>query len=554
MSKPLSSHEASAFRGDPPTTLGRMDACLAAPSLHASAACRRVAVVGAGPGGLAAAMLLAAQGVRVTLFEKDPVPGGRTRTLETPEGYRFDLGPTFFLYPRILSEIFAACGARLEEEVELVRLDPLYRLLFEGGGGGAMTLDATADLERMEAEIAKFDPRDARGLRPFHEENRRKLVAFRPALERPFHSLLDMLRLDILSSFPLLRPHRSVDADLRRFFRDPRVRLAFSFQAKYLGMSPFRCPSLFTILSFLEYEHGIFHPVGGCGAVSAAMARVAERLGVEIRTSTPVERIAFAGTRAIGVEEGGRRHAADAVVVNSDFAHAVPLLIPDALRRRSWPDRKIAKARYSCSTFMLYLGIEGRLPGLPHHMMVLAEDYRRNIREIEAGIIPETPSFYLQHATATDASLAPAGHSTLYMLVPVPNLRGGADWAAEAPRYRRLALDRLRAVGLEGIEGRIRHERIVTPQGWHDDFAVGHGATFNLAHDFGQMLSFRPRNRFEGLQGVYLVGGGTHPGSGLPVIYEGARISVSLLAQDLGLAAHRASTTTLPEVAVPATA
>jgi phytoene desaturase len=511
-----------------------MNASIAAPALHANRH-PRIAVIGAGPGGLAAAMLLASRGARVTLYEKDEVPGGRTRTLTTPKGYRFDLGPTFFLYPRILAEIFATCGARLEEEVELLRLDPQYRLMFEGGGSGA-TLDATPDLARMEAEIAKLCPQDARGLRPFLAENARKLAAFRPALERPFLSARDMLAPDVVRSLSLLRPHRSVDQDLKRFFRDPRVRLAFSFQTKYLGMSPFRCPSMFTMLSYLEYEHGVFHPVGGCGAVSAAMARVAERQGVEIRYGTPVERIAFAGRRAIGVEAGGAHHAADAVVVNADFAGAIPRLIPDALRS-GWKDRRIAKARYSCSTFMLYLGVEGRLPDLAHHTVVLAEDYLRNIRQIESGEIPDRPSFYLQHAGATDPSMAPPGHSSLYLLLPVPNLRGGADWTREAPRYRELALRRLEeALGLTDLRGRIRYERAVTPQGWQDEFAVGFGATFNLAHDFGQMLSFRPRNRFQGVEGVYLVGGGTHPGSGLPVIYEGARISTALLAQDLGLA------------------
>jgi phytoene desaturase len=528
-----------------------MNAPLASPAIRTSAR-PRVAVIGAGPGGLAAAMLLAAQGVRVTLYEKDAVPGGRTRTLATPEGYRFDLGPTFFLYPRILGEIFAACGARMEDEVEMIRLDPQYRLWFEGSG---LTLDATPDMARMEAELRKFCPEDAAGLRPFFAENHRKLEAFRPALEKPFLSMLDMVGPELRRNLMLLRPHRSVDQDLQRYFRDPRVRLAFSFQTKYLGMSPYRCPSMFTILSYLEYEHGVFHPVGGCGAVSDAMARVAERLGVEIRYGTPVERIAFAGKRAIGVEvEGGRRQAVDAVVVNADFAGAIPRLIPDALRRGGWTDRKIEKARYSCSTFMLYLGVEGELPDLAHHTVVLSEDYQQNIREIESGIVPQRPSFYLQHATATDRTLAPKGHSTLYLLVPVPNLRGGADWAAEAPRYRRLALDRLKVLGLGDIEGRIRSERMVTPQGWQDEFAVGYGATFNLAHDFGQMLSFRPRNRFAGLQGVYLVGGGTHPGSGLPVIYEGARISVSLLSQDLGLAAHRATDTALPDVAMTSAA
>ena len=258
------------------------------------------------------------------------------------------------------------------------QLDPQYRLVFEG----SESIDATPDMARMEAEIARLCPADARGLRPFLAENRRKLEAFRPVLERAFCSPADVLGLDMLRSLRLMRPHRTVDQDLAKHFRDPRVRLAFSFQTKYLGMSPFRCPSLFTILSFLEYEHGVFHPIGGCGAVSDAMARAAARIGVDIRLESPVERIAFAGRRAIGVEVGGRHHAADAVVVNADFAHAIPRLIPDALRRR-WTDRKIGRARYSCSTFMLYLGVEGEFPDLPHHSILLAEDYRRNIRQIE---------------------------------------------------------------------------------------------------------------------------------------------------------------------------
>ncbi|WP_043337662.1 phytoene desaturase family protein [Belnapia moabensis] len=511
-----------------------MNAPLAAPALQASRP--RIAIIGAGPGGLAAAMLLAAQGARVTLHEKDEVVGGRTRTLTTDEGYRFDLGPTFFLYPRILSEIFSSCGASLEEEVALKRLDPQYRLIFEG----SETIEATSDIARMEAEIARLNPGDAAGLRPFFAENKRKLEAFRPVLENAFASPARFLSPGLLKSLPLMRPHQTVDQDLARYFKDPRVRLAFSFQTKYLGMSPFRCPSLFTILSFLEYEHGVFHPIGGCGAVSSAMARVAERLGVDIRLGSEIERISFDGRKATGVEIGGTRQAADAVVVNADFAHAMPRLIPDALRRR-WPDKRIAKARYSCSTFMLYLGVEGTFPDLAHHTILLAEDYRRNIGQIEAGEIPDVPSLYLHHPGRTDDTMAPAGHTSLYLLVPVPNMRDaeehGFDWEAEAPRYRRLALDRLKLLGLHDLESRIRYERMITPREWRDEYAVGFGATFNLSHDLGQMLCFRPRNRFEGVEGVYLVGGGTHPGSGLPVIYEGARISSGLLARDLGLGA-----------------
>lgn len=507
-----------------------MNAPLPAPALRRLRP--HVAVIGAGPGGLAAAMQLAAAGARVTLFEKDSVVGGRTRTLVSPEGYRFDLGPTFFLYPRILKEIFASCGADLDAEVELIRLDPQYRLIFEGQPG--TMLEATSDLARMEAAIAAIAPGDVAGLRRFMADNRRKLEVFRPFLERPFLRRRDMMTPDVMKSLPQLRPHRQVDQELRRYFADPRVRLAFGFQTKYLGMSPFRCPSLFTILSFLEYEHGVFHPRGGCGAVSDAMARVAERLGVEIRLDTPIERIAFTGRRAMGVETGGQHVAADAVVLNGDFAHAVPRLVPDHLRK-AWSDRKIAKARYSCSTFMLYLGVEGSFPQLAHHNVLLAEEYQRNIRQIQSGELPDAPSVYVQNPCATDPGMAPPGHSALYVLVPVPNLRHGCDWNAEAPRYRRLALDRLKALGLHDIEPRIRYERIVSPQSWQDEFSVGHGATFNLSHDLMQMLSFRPRNRFNDTEGLYLVGGGTHPGSGLPVIYEGARITAKLVQEELAL-------------------
>jgi phytoene desaturase len=508
-----------------------MTAALATPALHRPR--RKVAIIGAGPGGLAAAMMLAASGAKVTVYEKDEVVGGRTRTLTSPEGYSFDLGPTFFLYPRILKEIFSRCGADLEQEVDLRRLDPQYRLIFEQGGQ-AQQLDACADFARMEEQIARFSPEDAKGLRPFMEENRAKLAAFKPVLERAFTTAADMVRPDMLKALPLMKPWSTVDRDLGRHFRDPRVRLAFSFQTKYLGMSPFKCPALFTILSFLEYEHGVFHPIGGCGAVSGAMARVAGRMGAEFRLNTPVDRIVFEGKRAKGVEVGGTRHDYDAVVVNADFAHAIPKLIPDELRR-GWKNKKIGKARYSCSTFMLYLGLDIPLPDVAHHNVILSEQYRENIGQIESGEIPEIPSLYVQNAGVTDPTLAPPGHSALYVLVPVPNLIKQPDWPAQSARYREIALDRLKVLGLGDIRKHIKYERIVAPQDWESDFAVGYGATFNLSHELPQMLLFRPGNRFRDVEGVYLVGGGTHPGSGLPVIYEGARITTSLLAQDLGL-------------------
>jgi phytoene desaturase len=225
-----------------------------------------------------------------------------------------------------------------------------------------------------------------------------------------------------------MRPHASVDGDLRRYFSDPRVRLAFSFQTKYLGMSPFRCPSLFTILSFLEYEHGVFHPIGGCGAVSDAMAALARRMGVDIRLGTPVERVLYRNGRPTGVAAGGETVSADAVVVNGDFGHAVRRLVPEEQRRR-WPDAKIDRARLSCSTFMLYLGIEGDVGPLEHHTIFLAGAYERNIGEVSGGVLSEEPSIYVQHAGRSDPGMAPASHTSPLRARP----------GSEPPRGHRLA-------------------------------------------------------------------------------------------------------------------
>jgi phytoene desaturase len=502
---------------------------------------KRVAIVGAGPGGLAAAMLLSQAGAEVTMFERHDRVGGRSATLSgavPPGEFRFDMGPTFFLYPRVLQDVFAACGRRLEDEVELIRLDPQYRLQFEDGE----RLDATSDPVRMAEQIAKFSPTDALAFGAYMADNRAKLAAFRPILESAFNGMRDVLRPKLARSLPLLRPHRSVDQDLGRYFKNEKVRLAFSFQSKYLGMSPFRCPSLFTILSFMEYEYGVWHPRGGCGAVMSAMARVAQDLGTEIKTEAPVETLLFQGRRATGVRVGGKDLSFDAVVINADFAQAMTKLVPDDLRRR-WTDRRIASKKYSCSTFMLYLGIEGQVPELAHHTVYLSREYRRNVSEIDAGMAPPTDaSFYVQNACVTDPDMAPLGHSTLYVLVPVGNrVAGGADWPKVQAEFRAQTLKRLERIGIPDLSKRIRFEKMMTPRDWEDDMGIYRGATFNLAHSMGQILHNRPRNRFEDLESVYLVGGGTHPGSGLPVIFESARITSRLIAADLELQPRRAS-------------
>jgi phytoene desaturase len=493
---------------------------------------QRVLIIGAGPGGLATAMLLAKAGVEVTVVEKQSCVGGRTSPIEG-DGYRFDVGPTFFLYPQILEEIFTAVGRDLHREVPMKRLDPQYRLIFGAGG----ELLCTSDLERMVAEIAKLAPADGPQFRRFMAYNRVKLEKFAPCLQSPFLGWSSLLQPRLLAVLPYLKPWKSLHAELAGFFRDPRLQLAFTFQSKYLGMSPFQCPSLFSILSFLEYEHGIWHPIGGCNSLTRAMARIATELGASIRLNERVEEILFEGRRAIGARTVSGEQRADAVVVNADFGHAMRTLVPDGLRRR-WTDATIARKRFSCSTFMLYLGVEGRCDQLQHHNIYMTRNYRENLEDIEnRHVLTEDPSFYVENPGRTDDTMAPPGHSALYVLIPVSHQHPNIDWTKERGRLRQVALRQLARVGLTDLERRIRFERIVTPAEWENQVGIYRGATFNLAHNLGQMLHLRPQNRFEEFDRMYLVGGGTHPGSGLPVIFESARISSRLLLEDLGVTA-----------------
>ena len=488
----------------------------------------RIVIVGAGPGGLATAMILKRKGYEVTLIERQAGVGGRTGAIRE-DGYTFDIGPTFFLYPRILSEIFTYCGYDLWREVPIKRVDPMYRVVHEAGGH----LDVVSGEEAMKAEIAKLSPSDAANLDRYMRDNRKKLDVFRGVLENPFLSMTDFMRPNVLKALSKLKPHMSLERDLEHYFKDPRVRRAFSFQAKYLGMSPFKCPSLFTILAFLEHEYGIWHPVGGCNAVMQRMADIAVEMGVELCLEEEVTGIGFDGKKATSVTTNKQTIELDGLVVNADFAHVLPKLVPNDMRKK-WNDRKIEKQEFSCSTFMLYLGIEGSLDHVPHHTIVLAEDFEGNIDEIQVKkVLPKDPSFYVQNASITDDTLAPEGHSTVYVLVPVPHRTDNIDWKKEAVEFREKTLDRLELAGYPDIRDRIRYEKVVTPDDWEADMHIYKGATFNMSHNLTQMLCFRPHNRYEDLERVYLVGGGTHPGSGLPVIFESARISSDLLAKDI---------------------
>ena len=488
-----------------------------------------VIIVGAGPGGLATALLLAKAGLEVTIYEKQAKVGGRTSHIEQ-DGYTFDLGPTFFHYTEVIEEIFQAIGRDAHEELDLHRLDTNYRLIFGQGG----QIDCSSDLPEMKERIRELSgDGDAEAFDRYVLDNRRKLEFAKGALQGPWNGVGDLFSKRALKAARVLRPLRSVAGDLTRLFDDDRLMLAMSFQTKYLGMSPFNCPSLFTMLAFLEYEYGIYHPMGGLATVPIRMAEIAEEMGVTIHTGTPVEEILMDGRNAVGVRTEHGVHMADNVVVNADFAKAMVDLVPNSARRK-WTDEKLEKKGYSCSTFMLYLGCD-RTWETPHHQIYASSNYLSNLEDIENHRVTwEDPSVYVQNACVTDPQLAPEGGSTIYVLVPVSNVHENVDWSEISDEYRELVLDQVEnKLGFDGIRDHIVTERVITPEDWGE--VCYRGAVFNLKHGLDQMLFRRPKNRFGEIGNMYLVGGGTHPGSGLPVIFESARITSKLLLNDLGI-------------------
>jgi phytoene desaturase len=486
---------------------------------------KRVLIVGAGPGGLTAGMLLAARGHRVEIFEEKPHVGGRNAALRLGP-YTFDTGPTFLMLVHGLEEVFRDSGRRLSDCLELKKIDPLYRLRFPGG----VEFHPSDDEDRMVAEIERCFPGEGGRYRLYREQEGKKLDRVYPCLRHPYLSPFDFLRWRFLRAMPRIDAFASVYDRLAGYFDAEPLRVAMTFQAKYLGMSPWECPATFTILSLIEHRWGVFHPIGGLNAISRAMAKVIGEQGGSIRLGAPVKEIVVQGRRTTGVRlVSGETVEGDAVVINADFAWAMRHLVRPE-HRRKYTDARLAAMKYSCSTFMIYLGLETRV-GLPHHTILFADDYRRNVREVvETRVLSEDPSVYVQNASVTDPTLAPPGHSAVYILVPVPNQTSGIDWRRETPRFRDLVLRQVREkAGLPDLDRHIRAEAVITPADWESTYRIYNGATFNLSHTIDQMLYFRPRNRFEEFDGCYLVGGGTHPGSGLPTIYQSGRIAADLI-------------------------
>jgi len=476
-------------------------------------------VIGSGFGGLAAAVRLGARGYRVTVVEKLDAPGGRAYVYRQ-DGFTFDAGPTIITAPYLLEELWTLCGRRMADDVELRRIDPFYDIRFDDG----TVFRATADFEAMRAEVARIEPDDVPGFERFILESERIYeVAFHQLADQPFHRVATLLR----SAPDMLRlgGHRTVYAKVSQYFRNEKLRIAFSFHPLLIGGNPFTTTAYYCLVGHLERLHGVHFAMGGTGAIVKGLCGLIEGQGGTLRMNAEVEQIVVERGRAAGLRlVGGERIAADIVVSNADVGWTYSKLLSEHKRRR-WTDRKLKRARYSMSLVVWYFGTSKRFEDVYHHTMVLGPRYEGLLTDIfKRKLLTQDFSLYLHRPTANDPSLAPPGCDAFYVLAPVPNLVSGTDWAAEAEPYRLRIQQRLEETVLLGLGDCIVTSRLLTPQDFRDRFLSVNGAAFSLEPQLFQSAWFRPHNISEEIERLFLVGAGTHPGAGVPGVVSSARI------------------------------
>lgn len=486
---------------------------------------QKIAIIGAGPGGLASSLLLAHQGHEVTVYEKNDRVGGRSSLIQLDE-YSFDAGPTFFIYRYVLDEVFKKIGKKLEDYVVLKPIEPLYDLFFTN-----KVFRPYQDHSKMMKEIHRVFPGEENGYQLYLKKESRRLKKLLPVLQLPFHSPFQFLNPKVLSALDEIDFGKSLYQRLKKFFHQDELIFSMAFQAKYLGMSPWECPSIFSMLSFMEHEYGVYHVMGGLYQLNVAMAKLAKEMGVTIKLNQQVQKIETEKKLIHRMKVNQKWIKVDQVVINGDFSQAMQLMDDNAKPFR-YQNKQISKLKYSCSTFNLYLGLDKIFP-LAHHNIVFSKDYAHYVKELTKDLtLSNDPSFYIQNPSIIDPSFAPQNKSAMYILVPVPNLKANIDWIHVSQSYTEQILSRIEKLpGMKDLRKHIVKQHVLTPLDWQNQYHVYLGANFNLSHNFSQLLYFRPHNRFQGFKNLYLVGGGTHPGSGLPTIYQSALIAADLIGQ-----------------------
>ena len=490
----------------------------------------RVAVVGSGFGGLAAAIRLQAAGLRTVLFEARDKPGGRAYVYEQ-DGFTFDAGPTVITAPLCLEELFEVAGRRMADYVEMLPVKPFYRLVWPDGD----TMNYDGDGASMIEEIRRRDPGDVAGYERFVAYSKRVFdTGYDGLAATPFLRFSDMLR--VAPDLARLRADRSVYGAVAAHVKNPHVREALSFHALLVGGNPFDTSAIYTLIHYLERKWGVFFPRGGTGALVRAMVRLFEELGGELRLSTPVEQIEVdrsgPAARHLVHTAGRDPEAFDAVVSNADVHHTYARLYAGEPAARATGAR-LARRDWSMSLFVLYFGTD-RPYDVAHHTVVFGQRYEALLRDIFDGPrLPDDFSLYLHAPTVTDPSLAPPGCGSFYVLSPVPHLgKAQLDWDAVAPGYAERILGSLERL-MPDLRKHVVTRRWMTPLDFQQQLGAFHGSAFSLAPTLTQSAWFRPHNRDPKIPGLYIVGAGTHPGAGVPGVVNSAKATAGLVVADL---------------------
>ncbi|MEO0559239.1 MAG: phytoene desaturase family protein [Bacteroidota bacterium] len=486
-----------------------------------------VVVIGAGFGGLAAAVRLLVRGYRVTIVDRLDQPGGRARVSTVPgEGgeYTFDMGPTLITAPFLFDELWELAGERREDHVEMVPTTPFYRIRFDDGE----VFEYTGDREAMEREIARFNPDDVAGYRRFLAKSEQIFeTGFLELGHVPFGKVTDMAK--IIPSMVLLESHRTVYGLVAKYIKDKRLRQVFSFHPLLVGGNPFSTTSIYALIAYLERHWGVWYAMGGTGAMVTGIAELIERLGGTFRFGETVAQITAEKTasssRATGVRlESGEHIPADLVVSNADAAWTYRHLVAPE-HRKTWTNKKVDNTKLSMSLFVWYFGTDRQYEDVAHHTILLGPRYKALLDDIfENKVLANDFSLYLHRPSATDASMAPPGHDCFYVLSPVPHLESGTNWEAETERYRQAVERYLEATVLPGLSKHVTASLALTPKEFHEDYLSLKGAAFSIQPQLLQSAYFRPHNKSEDVDGLFLVGAGTHPGAGMPGVLSSARV------------------------------
>lgn len=476
-------------------------------------------VIGSGFGGLAAAIRLGARGYRVTVLERLDAPGGRAYVYRQ-DGFTFDAGPTVITAPFLLEELWAMCGRRMSDDIDLRPVAPFYRIRFDDG----TVFDYCGDATAMRAKVAQLAPGDVQGYENFLAASQAIYkVGFEELGDVPFDSWSDMLR--VLPDLVRLEAYRTVYGMACRHVSDPKLRQVLTFQSLLVGGNPFTTTSVYCLIAFLERRWGVHFAMGGTGRLVSGLVALIHGQGGRVLCNQSVSEIIVKAGSASGVRLAtGATLAADVVVSNADSATTYRQLVAPEHRRR-WTNQRIEKARYSMSLFVWYFGTRRQYPDVAHHTIALGPRYRDLLADIfDRKQLADDFSLYLHRPTATDTSLAPPGCDTFYVLSPVPHMGSGTNWQERAEPYRKSIEQRLQETLLPDLKNQIVSSRMLTPQDFQDRLSSFRGAAFGLEPVLTQSAWFRPHNRSEEVKHLYLVGAGTHPGAGLPGVLSSARI------------------------------